>query len=233
MDTRVGDARIIRVTSTETLIAENKPACLPIVVMASGSGTLLQAIIDHQETGDFSVGGAGYTVVGVVTDVDCPAIERARKAGIPAVTVPLEKGADREAWNDRLAEAVGSFDPHLVVSAGFMKILGSTFLERFGGRIINTHPALLPSFPGAHAVRDALAYGVKVTGSTVHFVDEGVDTGKIIAQKPVEIMPGEREEDLHERIKQVERKLIVSVLNSAVVVMGAGKNSGEVSFTNE
>lgn len=233
MDKLGSGARIFRVTSTESLVSENRTDLLPIVVMASGSGTLLQAIIDHQETGDFSVGRPGYRVVGVVTDVECPAVGRAERAGIPAVTVPLEKGADRGAWNEKLAAAVAGFEPDLVVSAGFMKILGQPFLEHFGGRIINTHPALLPAFPGAHAVRDALAYGVKVTGSTVHFVDEGVDTGKIIAQKPVEILPGEAEEDLHERIKQVERKLIVSVLNSAVVVMGAEKNSGEVSFTNE
>ena len=109
------------------------------------------------------------------------------------------------------------------------KILGAPFLSRFGGRTINTHPALLPAFPGAHAVRDALAYGVKVTGSTVHFVDAGVDTGPIIAQEPVAIMPGESESDLHERIKQVERKLIVNVLNSATV---AADNQGEVDFAN-
>ena len=102
-------------------------------------------------------------------------------------------------------------------------------MERTPGRTINTHPALLPAFPGAHAVRDALAYGVKVTGSTVHFVDAGVDTGPIIAQEPVAIMPGESESDLHERIKQVERKLIVNVLNSATV---AADNQGEVDFAN-
>ena len=148
---------------------------LRIVVLASGSGTLLQSILDNQ---------GKYQVVGVVSDV---------------------------------------------VSAGFMKILGAPFLSRFGGRTINTHPALLPAFPGAHAVRDALAYGVKVTGSTVHFVDAGVDTGPIIAQEPVAIMPGESESDLHERIKQVERKLIVNVLNSATV---AADNQGEVDFAN-
>ena len=110
-----------------------------------------------------------------------------------------------------------------------MKILWAPFLSRFGGRTINTHPALLPAFPGAHAVRDALAYGVKVTGSTVHFVDAGVDTGPIIAQEPVAIKPGESESELHERIKQVERKLIVNVLNSATVAAG---NQGEVVFDN-
>ena len=188
---------------------------LRIVVLASGSGTLLQSILDNQ---------GKYQVVGVVSDVECPALDRARQAAIPAELVELARGADpqvREEWNERLAD--------VVVSAGFMKILGAPFLSRFGGRTINTHPALLPAFPGAHAVRDALAYGVKVTGSTVHFVDAGVDTGPIIAQEPVAIMPGESESDLHERIKQVERKLIVNVLNSATV---AADNQGEVDFAN-
>ena len=196
---------------------------LRIVVLASGSGTLLQSILDNQ---------GKYQVVGVVSDVECPALDRARRAAIPAELVELARGADpqvREEWNERLAEVVDRLQPDVVVSAGFMKILGAPFLSRFGGRTINTHPALLPAFPGAHAVRDALAYGVKVTGSTVHFVDAGVDTGPIIAQEPVAIMPGESESDLHERIKQVERKLIVNVLNSATV---AADNQGEVVFDN-
>lgn len=183
----------------------------------------MQSILDNQ---------GKYQVVGVVSDVECPALDRARQAAIPAELVELARGADpqvREEWNERLAEVVDRLQPDVVVSAGFMKILGAPFLSRFGGRTINTHPALLPAFPGAHAVRDALAYGVKVTGSTVHFVDAGVDTGPIIAQEPVVIMPGESESDLHERIKQVERKLIVNVLNSATV---AADNQGEVDFAN-
>lgn len=191
---------------------------LKIVVLASGSGTLLQAIIDHQ---------GKYQVVGVVADVDCRALERAEKAGLPAIKVELGSGDDRSAWNKRLAEVVEKLGAELVVSAGFMKILGAEFLDAFTGRIINTHPALLPSFPGAHAVRDALTYGVKVTGSTVHFIDEGVDTGPIIAQEALEVVPGETESALHERIKQVERRLIVRVLNSAVF------DSKEVSFSYE
>ena len=191
---------------------------LKIVVLASGSGTLLQAIIDHQ---------GKYQVVGVVADVDCLALERAEKAGLPAIKVALGSGDDRSAWNKRLAEVVEKLGAELVVSAWFMKILSTEFLDAFTGRIINTHPALLPSFPGAHAVRDALAYGVKVTGSTVHFIDEGVDTGPIIAQEALEVVPGETEAALHERIKQVERRLIVRVLNSAVF------DSKEVSFSYE
>lgn len=184
---------------------------ISVAVLVSGSGTLLQSIIDSQDA---------YTVVLVVADVECPALERARKAGIPTRVITI--GADREEWNSRLAEAVAAARPDVVVSAGFMKILGAPFLARFEGSLINTHPALLPSFPGAHAVRDALAYGVKVTGSTVHYIDEGVDTGEIIAQRAVEVREGDSEEQLHERIKDVERALIVEVLNRASIT-GTGK----------
>ncbi len=180
---------------------------LKVVVLASGSGTLLQAILDNQDS--------TYRVVGVVADVECEALERATRAGVDKRLVEL--GEDRAEWNERLARTVESFAPDLVVSAGFMKILGEEFLERFGGLTINTHPALLPSFKGAHAVRDALDYGVKVTGSTVHFVDAGVDTGTIIAQQPVRVEPGDTQDSLHERIKQEERKLIVAILRSAHV----------------
>ncbi|KQB86027.1 phosphoribosylglycinamide formyltransferase [Corynebacterium lowii] len=172
-----------------------------VVVLVSGSGTLLQAILDHQ---------GEYRVSKVIADNPCLALERAEKAGVSTEVVPMQP--DRHAWNVTLAQAVGS--PDLVVSAGFMKILGPAFLDKFGGRTINTHPALLPSFPGAHAVRDALAYGVKVTGSTVHYVDEGVDTGPIIAQEAVAVEPGDDEATLHERIKKVERQLIVRVLSA-------------------
>ncbi|MCQ9340886.1 phosphoribosylglycinamide formyltransferase [Corynebacterium phoceense] len=180
-------------------------APLEIVVLVSGTGSLLQNILDHQDD--------SYRVVKVVADKECQGIERAAAAGIPTEVVALAE--DREEWNHRLVTAVGS--PDALVSAGFMRILGAAFLERFEGRTINTHPALLPAFPGAHAVRDALAYGVKVTGSTVHFVDAGVDTGRIIAQRPVMVERGDDEASLHERIKVVERKLIVEVLRAARV----------------
>lgn len=147
--------------------------------------------------------------------------------GIPTDIVALD--GDRHAWNIRLAEAVALGEPDLVVSAGFMKILGKGFLHRYQGRIINTHPALLPSFPGAHGVRDALRYGVKVTGSTVHLVDEGVDTGPIIAQEAVAVLPDDTEDVLHERIKKVERRLIVSILRRAHV----DGRTGEVHFKND
>lgn len=183
-----------------------------VAVLVSGSGTLLQAILDNQ---------GAYRVDRVVADVECPGLDRARKAGVPTEVVPLE--GDRAEWNRRLADAVG--DPDLVVSAGFMKIVGEAFLERFEGRLINTHPALLPAFPGAHAVRDALAYGVKVTGTTVHYIDAGVDTGEIIAQRAVDVRAGETEEDLHERIKELERALIVDTLNRAET-----STTGKVEF---
>lgn len=190
-----------------------------VVVLVSGSGTLLQAILDHQDE--------TYRVVKVIADKDCPALTRAEEAGIDKQVVALAD--DRDAWNVDLADAVAAADPDLVVSAGFMKILGAGFLDRYAGRTINTHPALLPSFPGAHAVRDALAYGVKVTGSSVHFVDAGVDTGEIIAQEAVTVHADETEESLHERIKQVERRLIVTVLRSA----RTDNTTGKVQFANE
>ena len=174
-------------------------------MLVSGTGSLLQNIIDNQDN--------SYRVIKVVADKPCLGIERAHDAGIAAEVVPL--GADRAQWNKDLVEAVGAAD--IVVSAGFMKILGAEFLASFEGRTINTHPALLPSFPGAHGVRDALAYGVKVTGSTVHFVDAGVDTGRIIAQRAIAIEPEDDEASLHERIKSVERELIVQVLRAAHV----------------
>jgi phosphoribosylglycinamide formyltransferase-1 len=129
---------------------------------------------------------------------------------VPSLRVEVR--ADREEWDLRLLAAIESADPDWIVSAGFMRIIGPQVLSRYQGRIINTHPALLPAFPGAHAVRDALAAGVTSTGCTVHFVDSGVDTGPVIAQRKVEILEGDSEATLHERIKEVERDLIVSVV---------------------
>ncbi|MGO2424920.1 MAG: phosphoribosylglycinamide formyltransferase [Corynebacterium flavescens] len=183
---------------------------LSVVVLVSGTGSLLQSIMDAQE--------GSYRVTKVVADKRCPGIDRAQDRGI--ATEVVEMGADRTEWNQRLVAAVEAGQPDIIVSAGFMKILGQAFLERYEERIINTHPALLPSFKGAHAVRDALDYGVKITGSTVHFVDAGVDTGRIIAQQAVEIVENDDEASLHERIKVVERQLIVRVLRAAQIVDG-------------
>ncbi|MEV8306995.1 phosphoribosylglycinamide formyltransferase [Streptomyces flavidovirens] len=181
-----------------------------LVVLVSGSGTNLQALLDA--IGD-DPAAYGAQIVAVGADRDGIAgLERAERAGLPTFVRRLKDYASREEWDLALAQATAAYEPDLVVSAGFMKIVGKEFLARFGGRFVNTHPALLPSFPGAHGVRDALAYGAKVTGCTVHFVDDGVDTGPIIAQGVVEIRDGDDEAALHERIKEVERRLLVDVV---------------------
>uniref|UniRef100_UPI0026BC16FF phosphoribosylglycinamide formyltransferase n=1 Tax=Actinomadura logoneensis TaxID=2293572 RepID=UPI0026BC16FF len=179
-----------------------------LVVLVSGAGTNLQALLEACADPAY-----GASVVAVGADRDAIAgLTRAREAGLPTFTVRIPDFPDRAAWDAALADAVAAHEPDLVVSAGFMKILGPAFLARFGGRTVNTHPALLPAFPGAHAVRDALAYGVRVTGCTVHFVDEGVDTGPVIAQEAVQVLRHDDEDSLHERIKQVERRLLVDVV---------------------
>ena len=179
-----------------------------IVVLASGSGTLLQALIDAVGRGalDVEIVAVGSDVAGVM------ALARAEDAGIEVFVQEPMAYASRADWNDALTERVQGFHPDWVVSAGFMRILGPVFVDAFAGRILNTHPALLPSFPGAHAVRDALAHGVKVTGCTVHLVDHGVDTGPIIAQRAVDVLPDDDEASLHERIKVIERELLVQTL---------------------
>jgi phosphoribosylglycinamide formyltransferase 1 len=179
-----------------------------LVVLVSGSGTNLQALLDAAEDPAY-----GAAVVAVGADRDgIEGLARAERAGLPAFVRRVKDFPDRSAWDLSLAEAVAAHRPDLVVSAGFMKIVGKEFLARFGGRLVNTHPALLPSFPGAHAVREALAHGVRVTGCTVHFVDDGVDTGPIIAQHVVEVREDDTEDVLHERIKTVERAALVDVV---------------------
>ncbi|MEE2032583.1 phosphoribosylglycinamide formyltransferase [Rhodococcus chondri] len=185
-----------------------------VVVLASGTGSLLRSLIDASRSDGYPA-----RIVAVGVDRVCPAEEHADDAGIARFRVALREHPDRSAWDRALTDAVAAHEPDLVVTAGFMKILGTVFLDRFGGRIINTHPALLPSFPGAHAVPDALAYGVKVTGSTVHLVDGGVDTGPILAQEPVPVLDEDDETTLHERIKVVERRLLAEVV-AAVATRG-------------
>ncbi|OBI50465.1 phosphoribosylglycinamide formyltransferase [Mycobacterium sp. E787] len=183
------------------------------MVLASGTGSLLAALI-QAAAGDYPA-----RVVALGTDRDCPAIEIAAAASVPTFTVRLADHPDRHAWDAAITEAAAAHQPDLVVSAGFMKILGPQFLSRFDGRIVNTHPALLPAFPGAHGVADALAYGVKVTGCTVHLVDAGTDTGPILAQQSVPVLDGDDEETLHERIKVTERQLLVDVV-AAIATRG-------------
>jgi formyltetrahydrofolate-dependent phosphoribosylglycinamide formyltransferase len=178
-----------------------------VVVLVSGVGTLLQALLD--------AAGPDYPARVVAVGADrpgIPALCRAEKHGLPTFVIALNQYPDRASWDVALTEAVGTHRPDLIVTAGFMKLLGPAFLDRFGGRILNSHPALLPAFPGTRAVAEALAHGVRVSGATVHLVDAGVDTGPIVAQRAVEVRPDDTEEVLHERIKTVERRLLVEVL---------------------
>ena len=179
---------------------------LRVVVLISGSGTLLQALID-------SCHHRGVEIVAVGSEMpDAYGLQRAREAGVDVFVEPLAKGDDRAAWDRRLTDDVVRYEPDLVVCAGFMKLLGPTFLDAFGGRTINSHPALLPSFPGIHGPRDALNYGVKITGTTIFMVDAGVDTGRILAQRAVPVLDDDTVETLHERIKVQERELLVDVV---------------------
>jgi phosphoribosylglycinamide formyltransferase 1 len=177
-----------------------------LVVLASGTGSLLASLLDA------AVADYPARVVAVGADRDCAALEIAAAASVPTYTVRLSNHPDRDAWDTAITEATAAHEPDLVVSAGFMKILGPQFLSRFPGRVVNTHPALLPAFPGTHAVQEALTYGVKVTGCSVHLVDAGTDTGPILAQQPVPVLDDDDEATLHERIKVVERRLLVDVL---------------------
>ncbi|MFC8063340.1 phosphoribosylglycinamide formyltransferase [Streptomyces sp. NPDC057293] len=187
------------------------PRAKRLVVLVSGSGTNLQALLDEIAATGVEAYGAEIVAVGADRE-GSEGLARAERAGLPAFVTKVKDYGSREEWDAALAAAVAAHEPDLVVSAGFMKIVGKEFLARFGGRFVNTHPALLPSFPGAHGVRDALAYGARVTGCTVHFVDDGVDTGPIIAQGVVEIRDEDDESALHERIKEVERRLLVDVV---------------------
>ncbi|WP_298801416.1 phosphoribosylglycinamide formyltransferase [uncultured Pseudokineococcus sp.] len=179
-----------------------------VVVLVSGAGTNLGALLEASGRP-----GWGAEVVGVVADrADAPALHRARAAGLPAEVVALRDHPDRAAWDVALTRAVTALEPDLVVLAGFMKLVGPAFLARLGGRVVNTHPALSPSFPGTRAPADALAYGVKVTGATVLLVDEGVDTGAVLAQVAVPVLEDDDVATLHERIKAAERPLLVDVV---------------------
>lgn len=184
-----------------------KLSVMRIVVMVSGSGTNLQSIMDAVSSAELSV-----EIAAVGADKECTGIERAQAAGIETFIVPPGSYSDRPAWNRALEEKIAGYTPDYVIFAGFMRIVDAQLVQRFENRIVNTHPALLPSFPGAHGVRDALKHGVKITGLTVHFVDSGVDTGPILAQAAVPVLDGDTEETLHERIKVQERKLLVSTI---------------------
>jgi phosphoribosylglycinamide formyltransferase-1 len=183
-----------------------------LLVLVSGEGTNLQALIDAAADPAY-----GAQIVAVGADRDrINALARAERARLPAFTVRLADHPTREDWDTALTRVCQIHAPDLIVLAGFMKLVGKQFLDAFGGRCVNTHPALLPSFPGAHAVRDALAHGVKVTGCTVLVVDEGVDSGPIVAQAPVPVHDDDDEATLHERIKVTERALLVGTVGRMV-----------------
>lgn len=181
----------------------NSPA--RVVVLLSGSGSLLQALLD-------ACADEAYGVQIVAVGADRPGVvglERAEQAGVPTFVLRTKDFPDRQAWDRALGEEVATHRPDLVVSAGFLKLVGPDFLARFGGRYLNSHNALLPAFPGIHGPADALAYGVKVTGATLFVVDEGVDTGVIVAQCVVPVENGDDVDTLTERIKQAERPQLV------------------------
>ncbi|MFY9929140.1 MAG: phosphoribosylglycinamide formyltransferase [Streptosporangiaceae bacterium] len=183
-----------------------------LLVLVSGEGTNLQALIEACRDP-----GYGAQVVAVGADrTGINGLARAQKTGLETFTVRLADYPDREAWDQALTAACARYDPDLIVLAGFMKLVGKPFLDAFGGRCVNTHPALLPSFPGTHGVRDALAHGVKVTGCTVLIVDDGVDAGPIVAQASVPVADDDDEATLHERIKVAERELLVGTVGRMV-----------------
>jgi phosphoribosylglycinamide formyltransferase-1 len=176
-----------------------------IVVLASGAGTTLQAILDAAADPEY-----GARVVAVGSDrPDIEALERGKRAGAETFWLRVSDFPERADWDRALTETVASYEPDLVVSAGFMKLVGAAFLARFGGRYLNSHPALLPSFPGMHGPRDALEYGVKITGCTLILAGAGVDDGPVVAQRAVPVRDTDDENSLHERIKIAEREMLV------------------------
>jgi phosphoribosylglycinamide formyltransferase-1 len=183
---------------------------MKIAVLASGRGSNLRAIAEAIDRGQCSA-----RVVSVVSDkADAAALGFASERGIATAVVSPKAHASRELWDAALAETVASFSPELVVLAGFMRIVGASMLARFPQRIVNVHPALLPSFPGAHGARDAIAKGVRISGCTVHVVDAGVDTGPILAQAAVAVLPGDDEASLQARIQRSEHRLLPAVIDA-------------------
>jgi len=184
---------------------QSTPRPARLVVLVSGSGTNLQALLDACTDPEY-----GASVVAVGADRDgIEGLARADRAGVPTFVRQVGQFTSREHWDRALTDTVAGFEPDLVVLAGFMKLVGADFLARFGGRTVNTHPALSPAFPGMHGPADAVAYGVKVTGATLFVVDDGVDTGPIVDQTVVRVDDDDTAETLHERIKVAERAMLV------------------------
>lgn len=207
-----------------------------IVVLASGQGTLLQALIEAEGTGRLK-----GRIVAVGSDrPSAPALDRAARAAIETFCLPFPAAGDRgdsgarslsrSRWDAELAARLTDLAPDLVVLAGFMRLLGPAVLSALGGRIINAHPSLLPAFPGAHAVADTLAAGITTSGSTIIAVDAGIDTGRVLAQRQVPVLPGDDELSLHERIKVVERELLVDTVNA---VLGVPAGDAEITVTSQ
>jgi phosphoribosylglycinamide formyltransferase-1 len=176
-----------------------------LVVLVSGAGTNLQALLDAAEDPEY---GARVVAVGADRD-DIEGLARADRAGIPTFVRKVDQFISRDHWDRAMSDTVAAFEPDLVVLAGFMKLVGEEFLDRFGGRVVNTHPALSPSFPGMTGPAEALEYGVKVTGATLFVVDAGVDSGPIVAQTTVPVADDDTVATLHERIKVAERQMLV------------------------
>ena len=178
-----------------------------LVVLISGSGTNLLSLLENLPQTDIPA-----DVVAVGSETDAPGLLHAKERSLPTFVVPPSEFSSREEWGVALGDALDSYSPDLVILSGFMKLLPASVVSRFAPRILNTHPAYLPEFPGAHAVRDALEAGVSQTGASVIVVDEGIDTGEILAQERVPLEPGDDESALHDRIKVVERRLLLQVL---------------------
>ncbi|MDA3806066.1 MULTISPECIES: phosphoribosylglycinamide formyltransferase [Clavibacter] len=180
-----------------------------VVVLVSGSGTNLLALLQAADHADYPA-----RIVAVGADREADGLRFAEERGIPTFTVPFSSFPDRATWGDELVAAVSGWDPDLVVLSGFMRLLPPRAVEAFAPRLVNTHPAYLPEFPGAHAVRDAIAAGVPASGASLIVVDAGVDTGPVLAQERVAVEPGDTEHTLHERIKVVERRLLVDTVRA-------------------
>ena len=198
--------------STASHVSGPRPLAARLVVLVSGSGSNLQALLDACADPAY-----GATVVAVGADRDgVEGLARAERCGVPTFVHRVRDYPQRADWDRALTDSCAAYEPDLIISAGFLKLVGPAFLTAFEGRYINTHNALLPAFPGIHGPRDALAYGVKVAGATLFFVDEGVDTGPIIAQVVVPVLDDDTEESLTERIKQAERRQLVEYVGKLV-----------------
>jgi phosphoribosylglycinamide formyltransferase-1 len=180
---------------------------LRVVVLISGQGSNLRAFLDSCAEGTIPA-----TVVAVGADLDVSGLDHARHFDIPTFVEPLEPGGDRDAWGTRLGDRIAEFTPDMVILSGFQRLVPPAFVRRFAPMLLNTHPAFLPEFPGAHAVRDAVEARVTETGATVIVVDDGVDTGPVLAQRRVPVADGDTESTLHDRIKVVERELLADVV---------------------